>query len=137
MGNGPQTRCFCAPWAGRAEGDFMSGLACVNDAELRAFLLGELPEPIAQAVSAHLESCPDCEAAARRLDELTDPIIRDLRQKLASPTGNDQTALCPTLDTVTPPPPAASAGLPRRVAGYEILEQIGRGGMSVVYKARQ
>jgi WD40 repeat protein/tRNA A-37 threonylcarbamoyl transferase component Bud32 len=137
MGNGPQIRYFCAPWAGRAEGDFMSGLACVNEADLRAFLLGELPEPIAQAVSAHLEACPDCEAAARRLDELTDAIIRDLRQKLASPTGNDQTALCPTLDTVTPPPPAASAGLPRRVAGYEILEQIGRGGTSVVYKARQ
>ena len=30
-------------------------------------LLGDLPEPRARSVGCHLETCPDCEAAARRL----------------------------------------------------------------------
>ena len=40
---------------------------CVGEAELRAFLLGELPEEQAQALVRHLEGCPSCEATARRL----------------------------------------------------------------------
>ncbi len=58
----------------------MAGSDCISDADLRAFLLGDLSEPAARGVACHLEACPECEAAARRLDGLTDSVVRGLRR---------------------------------------------------------
>src|SRR3954452_20460595 len=100
MGVTPQSRCFCA----RPEDRRMAGLTCYSDADLRAFLLGDLPEKVAQTVSTHLETCPDCEAAARRLDRLTDSVIQGLRRVLAPGPADGRTATAAQNGTGGPTP---------------------------------
>src|SRR5215470_14532714 len=112
----------------------MPGLDCISDEDLRAFLLGELPERVGGAIARHLESCVDCETAARRLDSLTDPIIRCLRQAL-SPSRNTETiGFSVSADTGEDHAPSIPMDSPGTVGNYTILHELARTGTSVVYK---
>lgn len=123
---------------------------CPAEEALLGYVVGRISEQEAAVVAAHLEQCSSCQRRLETLETRPDPMLAALRQP-AGKDRNEQEPACrdvleklraarpeqaDTTRAETRAAPEKASRRATRLGDYELLKQLGQGGMGTVYQAR-